>query len=333
MKYRLINCCLGAVVGFGLFGCSTHPLPQDVARVSTVDIVRRIRCEAKDGLEAALQRATTQGALRRAHVERIVKLSTIGFEFNFKMSEDNRAAATELAFEKATSNPDEGFKLTLIADLNRDQKTAADNSRVNTRIFRVIDKLEDLHKARCNRVDTTRANPIYPITGSTGMAEVVRTYIELETITDLTVPGAAAGKEIVVFSDALDFTTTFEAGAASDWELGTKHGTFKLTHASLSGSARRKDAHSVTVALARDGGADPDLPERARFAEFQRNASARPRQLPQFPIQGVRDKRLQIFLVQRSAVARNRILIELERRRHVNENRDVAARVLGQPVP
>ena len=111
MRYRLINCCLGAVVGLGLFGCSTHPLPQDVARVSTVDIVRRIRCEAKEGLEEALQRAAEHGALRKAHVEKIVKLTTIGYEFTFMMSEDNRVAATELSFEKAASNPGDGFKL------------------------------------------------------------------------------------------------------------------------------------------------------------------------------------------------------------------------------
>src|SRR5262245_8180150 len=117
MKYRWINLCVGAFVGFGLFGCSTHPLPQDVARVSTVDIVRRIRCEAKEGLEAALQRAVAQGALRKAHVEKIVKLSTIGFEFKFVMSEDNRAAATELSFEKPGSQPGDNFKLTLIANL------------------------------------------------------------------------------------------------------------------------------------------------------------------------------------------------------------------------
>jgi hypothetical protein len=98
--------------------------------------------------------------------------------------------------------------------------------------------------------------------------------------------------------------------------------------------------HSVTVALARENeSVDPDLPERARSLEFQRNGAAilrqvaTSRQLQQFPIQGVRGKHLQTFLVQRAAVARNRVLIELERRRHVNENRDVAARVLGQPVP
>jgi hypothetical protein len=333
MKYRLSQCCLVGVVGVGLLGCSTHPLPQDIARVSTVDIVRRIRCEAKEGMEAALQRATEQSALRRAHVERIVRLSTIGYDFKFTMSEDNRIAVNELTFEKAASRPGDGFKLTLLADLNGDQKTANDNARVNTRIFRVIDKLEDLHKARCNRVATTRANLIYPITGATGMAEVVQTYIELEAIADLKDPAAKPGSQMIAFSDELEFTTTFETGGHAELKLETTQGTFKLTKASLAGSARRIDNHKVAVSLARDASADPDLPDRAEFASGRRSVSAKAGLLPAFPIQGVRDKRLQIFLVQRAAVARNRVLIELERRRYVDEDRNVAARVLGQAVP
>src|SRR3972149_11826331 len=104
MKYRLIGSCLVAVMGAGLLGCSTHPLPQDVARVSVVDIVRRIRCEAKEGLEDALQRAAAQGASRRAHVERIRDLSKIGYEFRFEISEDNKAGASGLTFERAASH-------------------------------------------------------------------------------------------------------------------------------------------------------------------------------------------------------------------------------------
>ena len=47
--YRAINWLIGAALAAGLAGCSMHPLPDDVSRVSTVDIVERIRCEAQEG--------------------------------------------------------------------------------------------------------------------------------------------------------------------------------------------------------------------------------------------------------------------------------------------
>lgn len=31
-------------------GCSAHPLPEDVTRSTTVEIVQRIRCEAKQAI-------------------------------------------------------------------------------------------------------------------------------------------------------------------------------------------------------------------------------------------------------------------------------------------
>ena len=317
-------------MGAGLLGCSTHPLPQDVARVSVVDIVRRIRCEAKEGLEDALQRAAAQGASRRAHVERIRDLSKIGYEFRFEISEDNKAGASGLTFERAASHPGDGFKLVLVADLNGDQ---SENARKNTRIFSVIDELKELHKARCGQVETTRRNLIYPITGSIGIAEVVRTYIELETMTELKTVGGEQDPEMIAFSDQLAFTTKFDAGANAELKFETAVGSWRLTKASLSGSASRQDLHKVTVSLARDGSVDPDLPETARFGPSVRRSPAKPGQLPNFPIQAVRDKGLQTFLAQRASVARNRILIELERRRRTDENKDVASRVLGIQLP
>ena len=161
------------------------------------------------------------------------------------------------------------------------------------------------------------------------LAEVVQTYIELEALTRLDQPGDRKPTErITVFSDKLDFTTTLEAGTSTDWQFSTSVGTLRLTKASLSASALRKDLHSVTVALARDG--EPDLPP-APAARSSRLATRELATGASIPF--VRDKRLQIALAQKVSVARNKILIELERRRHVDENRDVAARVLGVQLP
>jgi hypothetical protein len=194
--------------------------------------------------------------------------------------------------------------------------------------------LEDLRKARCGRVEESRANLIYPITGSTGMAEVVRTYVELEAFSDLTNNPAPGKKEIVVFSDKLGFTTTFDASESVQLEFKTAVGSLRLTTASLSGSAYRQDMHTVTVALARDKDADPDLVKSERdLVRTGRRlmvpmVGARP-----VPFEEIRDKDVRDGLARRGAVARNRVLLELERRRLVDEDRAVVARVLGQPLP
>lgn len=138
------------------------------------------------------------------------------------------------------------------------------NSRKNVRVFRAVDELKDLRDAPCGRRATAAGpNLVYPITGSTGMAEVVRTYIELEAMTDLA-PNPNSG-EMVTFSDDLEFTTTLEAGAALDLDLKTPVGSLRLSRATVTGYASRKDIHSVKVVLARDRKhRDVDLPDRDR---------------------------------------------------------------------
>jgi hypothetical protein len=339
-----------AFAAFGLVGCSTHPLPQDVSNVSTVDIVKRIRCEAKDGIEDALAKASSQGDYQRRHVERIIKVTTIGYDFTFIMGEDNAAAVTELSFAKGyppNANSD-NFKLTLNASWDNGGNQ---NMRKNTRTFRVIDRLQDLHSENCIGANTAQANLLYPITGSTGMAEVVRSYIELETVTNLgqvdSTQTATGKQEIVTFSDTLNFITTLETGASATWTFETRVGTVRLTNATLSGSASRTDNHTVVVVLARDAKDDPDrvsgagprvaAAHAARAARMAKEAKQEPPVITPVstaaPTLGIRDKRLQNFLTQRAAVARNRVLFELERRRHVDEDRVVASRVLNIPVP
>ena len=75
------------------------------------------------------------------------------------------------------------------------------------------------------------ANPnlVYPVTGATGMGEVVRTYIKLEMLTDVIVrdrrindlPDQTTshclikGNAVIAFSDVLKFTTNVSAGVKS----------------------------------------------------------------------------------------------------------------------
>src|SRR5262245_51130806 len=117
MGLRAIGCCAVAVAAGGLAGCSVHPLPQDISNASTVDIVRRVRCEAQEGLKEALQKAAAHSAQRRKHVDTIVRFTTIGFEFKFVMNEVNAAGVDEIKFKG------EDFELILKATLNDGHKT------------------------------------------------------------------------------------------------------------------------------------------------------------------------------------------------------------------
>ena len=67
-----------------LIGCSIHPLPDDVSRKTTYDIVEKIRCEAKAAVESSLAREFNgQG----------IKGATIVYQFTFNINEQNDASA------------------------------------------------------------------------------------------------------------------------------------------------------------------------------------------------------------------------------------------------
>ncbi len=95
-------------------------------------------------------------------------------------------------------------------------------------------------------------NLMYPITGSIGLAEVVKTYVKLRNdmrlekapgVIDIT--GGTTG-----FSDVLTYTTTIKAGITPTVELKSAVGEFRLKNASITGSADRVDLHKITIAIA-----------------------------------------------------------------------------------
>ncbi len=188
--------------------------------------------------------------------------------------------------------------------------------------------LEKLNAANCTDI-ATRANWIYPITGAIGMGEVVRTYIRLEKLTDFGT-GFASGDlplkpkaDSVVFSDDIDYTTEFGGSATPTLELASIVGKFRLTKATIMAEAKRKDIHSVTVALAQDG-QSVDLPETPQLTELGVN----------FGNSRAGARTLDAAVV-RGAPAKARVLYELERRRLLKEDERVTARLVEvlRPTP
>lgn len=299
--YRLRTVSCAAALAVGVSACSTHPLPDDVTRTSTVDIVKSIRCEALAGIDSL-------SPAERAKAEPIINATAVGFDFTFNISESNGINGDPknsfLTFKNGTKST---FDFTGSASLQRS----------NLRRFTIIEPLADLRKpenrALCaNR--TAGANWTYPIAGAIGMDEVVRTYLKLEMLSELQ---QARGKAAnVVFADDLSFTTHFDAGARTTLVLDAVVGRLRVTNASIKANASRDDAHSVIVALTRQ---NINVDESAALDRGALLASGK-----------VRDPRTQVQLIQVDAEARARVAMELYRRRSLNDVDNEPAEALGQ---
>ena len=304
---RIPGIACAGTLAIGLSACSVHPLPDDVTRVSTVDIVKSIRCEALAGVDSL----TAEEKLRAVPISNATE---IGFDFQFDITETNRASgdpkSSLLSFAK-------GDKFGL------DLAGSADLTRKNLRKFTVIEGLADLTKpenrAMCSD-RTSRKNWTYPIGGTIGIDEVVRTYLKLELLSELQAarpaPTTRGQLTNIVFADELTFTTHFEAGATGRLVLDAVVGRLKVTNASIHVDASRHDSHSVIVALTRK---KIPVDETARLNRVALLAS-----------EAVRDPRTQTQLIQIDAEARTRVAMELSRRRGLNDVGNEPAQALGQ---
>lgn len=262
---------LAALTGVVLAGCSVHPLPEDVTRKSTHDIVHKFRCEAK---QAILDYAP----------EKLFEPAVLGYEFNFKITENNNINA-DLDFKNL-------FKPPAFFDLRT--KAGAQKQRISDRNFKIVETFVDLKKVHCDETEFRR-NLLYPIAGSLGLGEVIRTYAKIERETNL---APSQGNSLPVFSDKLSFTTTLSASVTPTLTLAPAH-HFKLINATGLFGADRTDFHNVTMAIARDNRNDPQA--RARFGLIA------PRYTYVNPIAP--------GAVQEQVSARDRVIFELDRQR------------------
>src|SRR5215470_14962341 len=89
-------CCCLVLLAFPLAGCSMHPLPENFPlnfpRASTFDVVQKVRCEAKAGLDRF------NNSRHQDHVRQIIEATSIGYDFSFVMTENNDATGGDLHF-------------------------------------------------------------------------------------------------------------------------------------------------------------------------------------------------------------------------------------------
>ena len=305
---------LGAVVGAAvvlLSGCSVYPIPDDVARSSTFDIVQRVRCEAKAGLG--------QFAVDDLHARKIIANTTIGYDFQFVIAEVNDATGGALSLQRPPLvSGNTAFTLNADASVRR--------QRTNTRKVQFIEDLTELAAAQCSPRGYHRAG-LYPIAGALGMDEVVSTYIGLEKLSDLKITSTGSkvsfrDQKVALFADTLEFRTKLSAGVNPVLTLSAVAGKLKVTSASVTANASRTDNHTLIVALARDP--DVNIDPKANLARDLRKAMLEDLV--------VREPRTETALAQKDAERRTRVLLELKRIRNLKDDEKEGARYLGEKL-
>ena len=279
---RIACYCIVALI---LSGCSTHPLPEQVARQSTLAIVTAIRCEARQAiLEHAAQPEYNGGV--------------IGYIFDFNITEHNNAG-----FDLSLKKPFGAGEFSLaFAGTNSDLKRQAE------RRFTIVDTFEELKQVQCSD-ELGRTRFKYPITGSIGLNEVIATFMGIDKLDLIKFQVAdnsakTIGGHTASFSDELTYTTMLDSGSITPkLTLDAVPGVLRLTILSGTMKSDRTDIHKVILALA--------LPEPKKLRpKHAVRMAARKTQSSRTFIGGIPSK----IQIHSESDPRARVLLELDRR-------------------
>jgi hypothetical protein len=251
-------------------------VPEEVTGIDTLDIVKQIRCEARDTLRTlvirwlqergtavndplllslAAQYQSDPGSINTFHYDLFkglqyrqiwsaVKLfydAGIAYNFDLMGTEINNIDP-QSTFIKTFF--DHKFTLGLTA--------ASDRTRSNDRVFTATDTfgklLTRVPESYCDG-KIVIANYIYPIAGRVGIDKTIKTFI------NLTVFGALSGQKDATakpptMTDTLTFTTTFKLGVNPMVVFTPVTAAFQLLNASLTTDFERTDRHQVAIGLA-----------------------------------------------------------------------------------
>jgi hypothetical protein len=271
---------LGIVLSLCAGGCAIHPVPQDVTGIDTYDIVRQIRCEARETIiqEVVAWLKKLSGDPRadqilfeydrdretisnfrpdifnrpdETRIRAMVKLfydTGIAYNFDLTMTEDNGLSGGA-TFTRPVLNP--------VVTLG--VAAGAARQRTNHRTFVVTDTFSYLLTKLNTPVrgqhycdgQLVGPNYVYPIAGRIGIDKMVHDFINLTLFASLTEttakPGAAGAPTM---ADELTFTTNLSGSINPVAVFTPVSNALQLTNVSLTAGADRIDVHKVAVALA-----------------------------------------------------------------------------------
>ncbi len=259
----MLLCGVASVV---FTGCATHPLPEDVTRVRTFDIIQRVRCEAREAvsgqLSAQLLRSSVADSRRvgvaiqsgALEVADFVERYDAGLISTDKTTRERiknyRGAAIAMAFtfditENNKGSSSFGFRDPLFNGLfDLKFSSGADLTRRNERKVEIGDKFEtllidDKLQTYCLKVDYSQTTPFYPVVGSIGLYEVIDTFLRVEQNVGL------AG----TLADTLEFETKIHGSSNPKITLSPLGKSLQLVEAGGTVSAERRDIHRVIVTV------------------------------------------------------------------------------------
>ena len=210
-------------------GCAIRPLPEQVTGVSTDEIVKRIRCEAREAIRLkasdylsfhtedpaaiALSKALAQEdyEFNRADFLRLssqpkqalakVGSSAIAYNFTFDMTEINNL---DPSWDGIAGIPNGTFGLGVTAGLDR--------TRHSIRSFTVSDTfvglLMNVPSTYCKGRTMREPNYLYPIVGKIGVGEMISAFIDISLFDNL----APGDKGPPAVSDSIEFQTDLSLG-------------------------------------------------------------------------------------------------------------------------
>ncbi|CAK07666.1 MULTISPECIES: hypothetical protein [Rhizobium] len=253
-------------------GCALHPVPENYMRISTLNIVKQVRCETRNAImESAIGWLThdkdVDGVSRQvgfslqADPDKYTKLTPalfkgrvhelfslfwqtgIAFDYVLDMTEINNVSTEFNLLSVFTgSTRTLGFSAGL------------DRQRESERIFTTTDTFGNLiHGVRDDFCEEhiAKENMIYPIAGKIGIAGVIQDFMRLTLFGNLA--GRAENRSgPPTLAERLQFTTTITGSISPKIVFAGPGGpSWRLADASLSSAvATRTDNHQVTIGLA-----------------------------------------------------------------------------------
>lgn len=213
---RIQILCLFIGLSFITSGCSIHPLQEDVTRLPLPEIIHKVRCEAKDAVE-----------YYDPH-HRFDEV-TVTYVFDFIITEGNEASADG----KFTVPISHGvFSIGFEA--------GKDLERKSDRQIRIVDSFGYLRGRDCSNARFVESAK-YPISGTTGLDEVVANFIDLAHEKPLDRLAAFIG----TYRDIIAFTTTIGGAIKPSITLTPLSGRIFNVNGVIGGE--RKDLHQLTI--------------------------------------------------------------------------------------
>jgi hypothetical protein len=243
-----------SAVAMAVVGCSVYPIPDDVSFLRTENIVRFSRCEMRNSI---LNHMVERNYIFNSSDENEIKAKVdyvLNIKDKSKLSDRDKdllrltkvAAVYTFDFdvvEKNNVSAGAVFKLPWLTEsLDAGVGGGIDLTRHGSRVFGAEDKWADVIKDKeiCKNSHQPSANIIYPITGSIGIGNVVKTFIDIDE------QGGAKDN----FVDELTFTTAISGDASAGLKLDLAPKRIRPTSISGSYGASRADTHKLKLSLA-----------------------------------------------------------------------------------